>query len=65
MFFAYDKNDRRIHIDKAVKGQDYFCPCCGASLLQKKGKIRQHHFSHSKENPLYIQAKDWNTIPFI
>lgn len=50
MFFAYDKNDRRVHIDKAVKGQDYFCPCCGASLLQKKGKIRQHHFSHSKGN---------------
>lgn len=63
MFFAYDKNDRRVHIDKAVKGQDYFCPCCGASLLQKKTKFVNIIFSF-KRKPFIHSSKglEYDTV---
>ena len=46
MLFAHDYNNRRVHIDETHSNQEYYCPYCGASLVAKKGDIRQHHFAH-------------------
>lgn len=44
--YALDSGGRLIHIDEAEKGKEYKCPVCGAAMIVRKGKIRQHHFAH-------------------
>lgn len=56
MRIALDDNQNRIFIDDAIAKHDYFCPSCGAPLLQRKGEIRQHHFSHQ---PNYFCTDSW------
>ena len=51
MLFAYDCNDKRVHINKTQSNQIYYCPFCGVPLITRKGEIRQHHFSHSANHP--------------
>lgn len=46
MIFALDKDGNRIHISDAIAIEEYYCPVCGASLIQRKGEVRQHHFAH-------------------
>lgn len=46
MFIAYDTKSNRVNIDNATKGENYYCPCCGAELIVKKGLINQWHFAH-------------------
>lgn len=46
MFFALDKNDNRIGINDAIKGEKYFCPICNGELVVKDGKINAKHFAH-------------------
>lgn len=58
MRFAYDHNDRRIHIDNTHSDQDYFCPFCGAPLITRKGDIYRHHFAHKKNSSC---TDTWNT----
>lgn len=48
MLFAYDYNDKRVHIDETCSNQEYYCPYCGEPLITRKGDVRQHHFSHKK-----------------
>lgn len=50
MFFAIDENKNRIHIKKANRDVNYFCPCCGNKVILKLGNIRVHHFAHSNDN---------------
>lgn len=56
MRIALDDNQNRIFIDDAIAKRDYFCPSCGAPLLQRKGEVRQHHFSHQ---PNYFCTDSW------
>ena len=46
MLFANDYNDNRIHIDDTQSNNEYYCPYCGATVITKKGDVRQHHFAH-------------------
>ena len=46
MIFASDENGNRINIRDAERNKKYTCPCCGADLIQKRGRIVQHHFAH-------------------
>lgn len=46
MFFANDTYGKKIHIDYAEIGGSYFCPGCGAAMIQKRGNINVHHFAH-------------------
>ncbi|WP_236896373.1 competence protein CoiA family protein [Clostridium beijerinckii] len=48
MQIALDILDKRINIVNSIKGQDYFCPVCKESLIQKKGSVNAWHFSHKK-----------------
>ena len=42
--------DTIYHISEANKEYDYICPECRKELIQRKGEIKIHHFSH-KSNP--------------
>lgn len=51
--YAYDSKSNLVHIDKAQKGVEYFCPNCGSELLLRIGKIpegqkyhRRNHYAH-------------------
>lgn len=67
MLFAFDYNDKRIHIDDTQNNKEYFCPYCGASLITKKGDVRQHHFAH-KSNHLcsdtWERTKSYDISPW-
>lgn len=46
MLKAIDKYDNFVTIDEADETQTYYCPICEQELIQKRGEIREHHFSH-------------------
>ena len=46
MYIALDTNNLRTHINNAISRGEYFCPCCGAPLIVKRGDVIRHHFAH-------------------
>ena len=46
MFNAIDEKGNRINALEAVKGNNYYCPCCKENLILKQGKLIDWHFSH-------------------
>lgn len=38
-----------INIEDAIKGKEYFCPCCSERLTFRSGKIKKRHFSHKTD----------------
>lgn len=46
MFCARDKHGNIIDIDKAKRVETYYCPECGAELIQHRGSQLAHHFAH-------------------
>ena len=50
MLFALDKDNKKVHIDNTIRGEDYFCPCCGSKMVLKMGDIRIHHFAHPSDS---------------
>lgn len=46
MIIALDRERNRRHIDDAPTSLSYYCPCCGETLLQRRGEQRRHHFAH-------------------
>lgn len=58
MFFANNIYGERVHIDDAKVKCEYFCPACNSKMIQKRGNINAHHFSHKagKEcDPWYVK----------
>lgn len=49
MKFGRNSANERVSADDAQKGQEYFCPCCNASLILKQGQIKDWHFAHEKD----------------
>ncbi|MBR5198625.1 MAG: hypothetical protein IKW20_02200 [Bacteroidales bacterium] len=43
---ALDSEGQRINIDKAQRGKKYTCINCGEAMMAKRGRERDHHFSH-------------------
>lgn len=46
MLKAKDKNGFLVYIDDADPDQQYYCQVCDQPVMQKRGEIRIHHFSH-------------------
>ena len=46
MLKAIDGFGVSVTIDAAEEGKAYYCPICKQALIQKRGEIREHHFSH-------------------
>lgn len=61
--YAFDSNKNLISSFDAIKGENYFCPCCSESFIFRKGKIKRPHFAHkadsncSKESIFHKTAK--------
>lgn len=48
LFFGIDDTYQRINISGAKKREYYRCPLCNELLIQKKGRIKVHHFAHKQ-----------------
>jgi hypothetical protein len=48
--YAEDKYGKKIHINNALSGIDYYCPECKEKFTFKNGNIRQRHFSHKNSS---------------
>lgn len=69
MIVAYDGNDEfanLIHISKADKDRDYYCPCCGKIVKPRAldSTKEQSHYYHidgkcAKEGQLHFFCKNW------
>lgn len=46
MFIAVNDKKEKIHISKAVKGNNYYCPICNEILRMNTGLQKAHYFSH-------------------
>lgn len=46
MFCGLDKNGNTVSIEDAFSTEKYHCPHCHTELIQRKGKIKVHHFAH-------------------
>ena len=44
--YSLDKNGMLVHVHNAQKGNEYFCPCCGAIMIPKQGVKKRWHFAH-------------------
>lgn len=44
--YANDQEHNLVHISKAQRGIEYFCPYCHALMTPHMGKIRRWHFTH-------------------
>ncbi len=61
-------NGKLLHVSEVPRGRSCgcMCPSCGANLVAKQGRIREHHFAHSTGEPcrhagetaLHLAAKD-------
>lgn len=64
MLFAIDKEGNRIHINYALRGQEYVCPCCEEKVVLKKGNIRKHHYAHHSgsmcRDGWHYDMSDWH-----
>lgn len=69
LIVAYDGNDEfanLIHVKKANKDIDYFCPCCGGIVKPRAldSTKEQSHYYHitgkcTKESQLHFFCKNW------
>lgn len=69
LIVAYDGNDKfanLIHVKKADKDNDYFCPCCGGIVKPRAldSTKEQSHYYHktgkcTKESQLHFFCKNW------
>ena len=67
LIVAYDGLDQfanLIHITKAQKAKDYYCPCCGGVVRYRGGDQVQPHYYHltsecSGESQLHFFCKNW------
>lgn len=46
MLKALDSFNHLTHIEEAEPGKMYYCQVCKQPVLQRRGKIRIHHFAH-------------------
>lgn len=69
LIVAYDGNDEfanLIHVKKANKDNNYFCPCCGGNVKPRAldSSKEQSHYYHitgkcTKESQLHFFCKNW------
>lgn len=69
LIVAYDGNDEfanLIHVKKADKDNNYFCPCCGGAVKPRAldSTKEQSHYYHitgkcTKESQLHFFCKNW------
>ena len=62
--FGVNPQGELITIDEVSSGKtNLVCPFCDRSLTAKKGKIKQHHFAHSRETCLRVRKGKLPSLP--
>lgn len=53
--YSVDKDSHLVNVINAIKGNEYYCPCCGKIMIPRQGSKRRWHFAHkgSLENCSY------------
>ena len=44
--YSMDKDLHLVNVTDAIKGNDYYCPCCGKTMIPRQGNKRRWHFAH-------------------
>lgn len=44
--YSMDKDLHLVNVVDAIKGNDYYCPCCGKTMIPRQGSKRRWHFAH-------------------
>ncbi len=62
MNYAMDAQNNRINILNAEYSQEYFCPVCNGTVIQKKGEVNAWHFAHlnSCDCDDWYQTSEWH-----
>ena len=65
MQFANSENGLRTYIKDAAETTRYFCPFCGAPMIQRRGQINMPHFAHMKghlctDSWKYEEMSEWH-----
>ncbi len=47
--WAFDKQGLPVAVERAERGQTYFCPLCGGRMIPHQGEIKQYHYAHELE----------------
>lgn len=67
MQVGIDELKNRVHISKASKDMNYYCPFCGASLQVRRGERKSEHFAHRRNEACSdswsreYDMSDWHT----
>lgn len=67
MLVGIDELKNRVHISKASKDMNYFCPFCGEPLQIRRGERKTEHFAHRKHEACSdswsreYDMTDWHT----
>ncbi|MBQ3411904.1 MAG: UvrD-helicase domain-containing protein [Oscillospiraceae bacterium] len=67
MQVGIDELKNRVHISKASKDMNYYCPFCGASLQVRRGERNSEHFAHRRNEACNdswsreYDMSDWHT----
>ena len=48
--WAKDSEGKVIHVNDAIKDNNYYCPCCDEKLILRAGTIKRKHFSHRNDS---------------
>ena len=65
MRFAVDSDGSRVCIDDVERDEVFFCQECGEKLVQRRGKIKAHHFAHYPNTKCvdlwHYDESDWHS----
>ena len=63
MLVALDKDEERVFITDAVKGEKYYCPICGEEVVPKQGAVMSWQFAHKSKrkcDPWSSEMSEWH-----
>ena len=62
MFIAENENKERIEAVNSIKGNKYYCPCCGSEVRPNQGTVKAWYFSHINKDcdPWYEPMTAWH-----
>jgi hypothetical protein len=62
--YGVDANNKLVSIEDVARGKtSLVCPYCASVLIAKKGKVKEHHFSHSGETCNVVIKRELRDIP--
>lgn len=62
LWYALNSNEKVVKIEDAKKGEEYFCPCCGAEVFPRalnSEKIRPHFYHKKGESCTEAEIHKW------